>query len=137
MGGGVSIEPIDWDPSVFPKSGVKLSYIEEFFTACGGRDKLEGLTTTEVCDQYIKPLTEQSKSSYCDLLKHQNHGAVGQATVFISHAWRYKFLNVVSALLYHLRDEPDKVIWFDLFSNNQHRAQNCRMIGGVLLSSRQ
>ena len=57
MGGWVSMGPIEWEPNIFPKSDVKLSYIEEFYTICGGRDKLEGSITTEVCDKY-KPLTE-------------------------------------------------------------------------------
>ena len=52
-----------FDYKVFPKDGVKLSFIEEFFTVCGGRDKLEGLTTTEVCEQHIKRLTMSTKSS--------------------------------------------------------------------------
>ena len=28
---------------------------------------------------------------------------------------------VVDALEYHFREQPDIVIWFDLFSNNQHK----------------
>ena len=44
---------------------------------------------------------------------------VGIATLFVSHAWKYKFLDVVNALARHLKDEPDTFIWFDLFSNNQ------------------
>jgi hypothetical protein len=47
-------------------------------------------------------------------------GSVGKAEVFVSHAWKYKFLDVVSALEYHFKDTPDIIIWFDLFSNNQH-----------------
>ena len=41
----------------FPKNGVTLSYIGEFFEACGGRAKLEGLTTTEVNEKHVKPVT--------------------------------------------------------------------------------
>ena len=52
----------------------------------------------------------------------QKHEAVGLATVFISHAWKYLFLDVVDALLYHFQHESDIIIWFDLFSNNQHKA---------------
>jgi hypothetical protein len=43
--------------------------------------------------------------------------------VFISHAHQYVFLDVLSALQYHLgrgEDKLDTVIWFDLFSINQH-----------------
>jgi tetratricopeptide (TPR) repeat protein len=47
---------------------------------------------------------------------------VGEAKVFISHAWKYEFLDVVDALMYHFKDEADIIVWFDLFSNNQHKA---------------
>jgi len=56
------------------------------------------------------------------MLESQHHPAVGIATVFISHAWKYLFLDVMCALEYHFRDQPDIIIWFDLFSNNQHKA---------------
>jgi hypothetical protein len=42
------------------------------------------------------------------------------ATVFISHAHSYKFMDVISALKWHLRNEPETIVWFDLFSINQH-----------------
>jgi hypothetical protein len=43
----------------------------------------------------------------------------------LSHAWKYKFLDVVDTLKYYFMKEeqvePNKIIlWFDLFSNNQH-----------------
>ena len=106
----------------FPKDGVKLSYVAEFLAICGGREKLQGLTTTEVSEKFVKPMSESCQSSFCDMLKGQSHPAVGVASVFISHAWKYRFLEVVDALIYHFEDEPSIVIWFDLFSNNQHKA---------------
>lgn len=106
----------------FPKDGVTLSYLADFFTACGGRKELKGLTTTEVNEKFVKPMTFFCLSSFCEMLKGQRHPAVGVASIFISHAWKYKFLEVVDALLYHFRDESGIVIWFDLFSNNQHKA---------------
>ncbi|MFN9909593.1 MAG: hypothetical protein ACK56F_26330, partial [bacterium] len=57
------------------------------------------------------------------MLRAANHAAYHpEANVFISHAWKYKFLDVVDALLHHFNDRPDIVVWFDLFSNNQHQA---------------
>jgi hypothetical protein len=47
---------------------------------------------------------------------------VNAATVFISHAWKYTFLDVIDALVNHFQSTPDIIIWFDLFSNNQHKA---------------
>ena len=109
----------------FPKDGVRLSGLDEFVSKCGGSAALNGLTTTDVCNQYLKPLTQATGKSYCEELKAAGDPAVGTATVFISHAWAYKFLDVVEAIKYHFRDADDSVvIWFDLFSNNQHSAPN-------------
>ena len=110
-------------PLPFRKHGVRLDYYQEFIAACGGRDSLKGLTTTEVNENFVKPATAHFQSSYCDMLSSQRHAAVGLlATVFTSHAWKYLFLDVIDALLYHFQDEPGIVVWFDLFSNNQHKA---------------
>ena len=107
----------------FPKSGVKLfEGIEDFYDRCGGKEHLVGLTTKEVCDIFVKPQTDIYQSSFCELLEAQNSHTVGIATVFISYAWMYVFLDVISALEDHFRDQPDIIIWFDLFSNNQHKA---------------
>jgi hypothetical protein len=52
---------------------------------------------------------------------------VRKANVFVSHAWKYKFLDVVDALKSHFNasEEMDSVvIWFDLFSNNQNSTED-------------
>jgi len=122
----VSLQPINCAGMTsqaldFPKLGVKLYQgIHDFYDRCGSKEDLEGLTTTQVCDLFIKPQTESYQSSYCKMLESQHHPAIGIATVFISHAWKYRFLDVICALEYHFRDQPDIIIWFDLFSNNQH-----------------
>jgi len=95
------LQPLPFDSTVFPKKGIKLSYLEEFFRECGGRDSLNDLTTTEVCERYIKPITETTQSSYCELMSVLGHEGVGEATVFISHAWKYKFLDVIDSILQH------------------------------------
>ena len=112
----------DGKPLPFPKHGVRLSFYSQFVEECGGRDALVNLTTTDVCERFVKPATARLQASYCDVLTRQQHAAVGLASVFISHAWKYAFLDVVDALLYHFRDEREVVVWFDLFSNNQHKA---------------
>jgi len=120
----------------FSKQGIRLSYLlNEFVETCGGSKALKGLTTTEVSNKFVKPATEKCQSSYCDMFIEQqnqksehddndNVAAVDRATVFISHAWQYDFLHVLSALEDHFKDEPDIIIWIDLFSNNQHKASN-------------
>ena len=56
------------------------------------------------------------------MVKAENGSKIGKATVFISHAWKYKFMDLLSALKHHFRNENDDdvYIWFDLFSVNQH-----------------
>eukprot|EP01031_Cornospumella_fuschlensis_P031768 gene31768-38398_t len=113
------IDPTTCDDA-FPKLGVKLSVFEEFIENYGGEEAFEGLTTTDVCETILKPITAPNNCSYCDILMAAQHLGVGVANVFISHAWKYKFLDVLEALKYHFQDQPDIIVWFDLFSNNQH-----------------
>jgi hypothetical protein len=42
------------------------------------------------------------------------------ANVFISHAWKYNFLDVMEAVRLHYNNDTSIVIWFDLFSVNEH-----------------
>ena len=75
----------------YPIDGIKLSGLDVFISECGGRSMLQGLTTGEVVNMFIKPLIIHEKSSYCDYLKtidKNNVGevqTVGEAQVFISH----------------------------------------------------
>ena len=114
------------DDDTFPKAGVKFSFIvKEFLEECGGEEAIGDWTTAQVCEQVIKSRTRDSQSSYCELMKQRGHFAYGETpTAFISHAHSYKFLDVVNALEWHLRDEPDTIVWFDIFSINQHVAND-------------
>lgn len=111
----------------FPLLGITLRGIAQFVDEVG-RDRLIGLTTTEVCEQFVKPITSDVRLSYCDYyLQVPREGSlfeVREATVFISHAWKYPFLEVFSALNDHFpmdsQEEEEAVLWFDLFSNSQH-----------------
>jgi tetratricopeptide (TPR) repeat protein len=96
---------------------------------CGGKSALANKRTEEVCQEFLMPMTKELKLSYCDLLKLEpNQKKIGIASVFISHAWKFLFLDVVQAIERHFQKEitgPDSenfYIWFDLFSNNQHIA---------------
>ena len=137
---------------VAPFLGLTLAAIDEFVeSVCGGESVLItngtlgyipnpaepgkympdltrrpelAMTTTNVNDFFQKPKTEAKKISYCDLLMEQGSSGVGEATVFISHAWKYDFIDVLKLLRYYFRDEPETKIFFDLFSNNQHENEN-------------
>jgi hypothetical protein len=104
----------------FSKTGVKLSFYDKFITSCGGVELLSGKTTKEICEEIIKPMTSSSKLSYCDLLNLENHPAINVATVFVSHCWNSVFLDVLAALNHHFKENPDVVVWFDVFSHNLH-----------------
>jgi len=107
----------------FPKVGVRFSVFVQFIMDNGGYDRFRDMTTTQVSDSVLKVVTKTRQCSYCELLQFEKEDpGVGKAEVFISHAWKYKFLDVVSALENHFKDKPDTFIWFDLFSNNQHLA---------------
>jgi hypothetical protein len=80
----------------FPMDGVRLSAFDQIIEACGGRDVLAHLTTTQVCERFVKPATARLEASYCEMLAQRQPGAVGKATVFISHAWKCVFLDVVT-----------------------------------------
>lgn len=108
----------------FPKHGLKLSGFREFIDLCGGPRELHELTTAVVCEQFVKRFTFSARVSYCTKLLAASSEHVGIATHFISHAWRYKFLDTYSAILDHFDSEPDAIVWFDVFSNNQHIAPN-------------
>ncbi len=49
---------------------------------------------------------------------------VGKPQAFISHAWKYLFLDTLDALENHFKDNLDVFIWFDLFAINQHKASD-------------
>ena len=75
-----------------------------------GRPTLEGLTTTQVCNSFVKPRTLEHKLSYCDYLKVNDLAIVEKATVFVSHAWGYLFLELYDTLANHFQEEPKTVI---------------------------
>lgn len=120
-------------PQEFSKMGVRLSYLGEFIKACGGRSQLEGLSTTEVCQRFIVPWTEATQTSFCEWLQWQEHPAIAPANIFISHAWECCFLDVMAAIVEHMKQgsainrkkentaNDDPIIWFCLFCNNQHK----------------
>ena len=99
----------------FPKEGVTLDVFDQFIAHAGGKKALKDLTTTEVCNKFLKALTAEKEESYCDQLKRQGSKHVGSAHLFVSHAWKYRFLDVVSAIRHHIKDDREVFIWFDLF----------------------
>ena len=82
------------------------------------------LQELDIEDVFQQFLSKECKLSYCDLIlanqtsKASIGDAVGDANVLISSSPDHNFLDVLDILAYHFKDEPNKVIWFDLFSLN-------------------
>ncbi|EGD75624.1 mbre TPR repeat protein [Salpingoeca rosetta] len=91
-------------------------------------DTYTEMTTEDACKQLVVPRTQQDNCAYVDLLRKQSsHEHVGKATVFVSHAWRYKIADVLNVLLEFAEeqraskeDSQPVFFWFDLFMNNQN-----------------
>ena len=94
----------------FPSLGVKLVHLRRFVENCGGRQELQGLTTTDVRDNFIIPMTLVENNSYCEMLQSTSPEEVGEANVFVSHAWKYTFLEVVDLLENYFEKNKEKKI---------------------------
>jgi tetratricopeptide (TPR) repeat protein len=99
-------------------------------------------TTTKVCDELVKPWTSSVQNSFQYLMKekhsitpHPHLNVIYSESYanckphyFISHAWKYQFVEVVESLEHYFEKHfPDKsnteiYIWFDLFLNDQWNA---------------
>jgi tetratricopeptide (TPR) repeat protein len=106
----------------FSLLGISLEGFRYFIDCCG-RQNLEGLTVTEVNERFQLKATDLTQMSYCDHLKSTGYERfINKAEVFISHAWMFKFLDTFDTLVDYFSDRPNIFIWFDMFSNNQHKA---------------
>ena len=86
-------------------------------------------TTTQVNLCVVKPDTLVVGCSYARMLvaRGEGEGAVGRPTLFLSHAWRYRFADLVDALDEHLAglpaaDRDAARVWNDIFVENQNSA---------------
>ncbi|KAJ3034332.1 Kinesin light chain 3 [Rhizophlyctis rosea] len=104
-----------------PLLGVRIEFFNEFMIECGSRVKFEGLTTSDVCETFIKSLTRPGES-ICQ--QRKSSSMVGTSNCFISHSWVYKFLDVVDSITAYFETNKsvagDVFVWFDLFTLPQH-----------------
>ncbi|KAJ3127206.1 Kinesin light chain 3 [Nowakowskiella sp. JEL0407] len=109
------------------KTGVRLSYLKVFIAENGGRGVFEGLTTKDVSDRFIFRQTFRSKQSLCEQLAANRKGHyVGDSNWFISHAWQYKFLDLVDAIFLFFNETPDGVITLNRPENFGKRPEKRR-----------
>jgi hypothetical protein len=92
----------------------------------------EALTTAQVVERVIKPLTASAQCSYvawlgaaCD---SRGYPLVAPATVFISHAWLNPFSALAAAIFGklggdELADAHEVYLWNDIFVSCQHRTE--------------
>jgi len=86
-------------------------------------------TTTDVCLGLVKELTAGARTSLALCLlevgaKDANGVPfVAEATVFLSHAWRYYAKDSFAAMeAYAQRQDHETYFWYDIFTNDQHDA---------------
>lgn len=103
----------------FPQLGIRLNFLLDWARK---KEISSNFTTADVCQKIIKPETQIEKCSYCDYLKSVDTFAVGRADVFISHAWQYKFWDLLRALETYFDQDLDVYLWIDIFCFNQHVA---------------
>ncbi|KAJ3194020.1 Kinesin light chain 3 [Irineochytrium annulatum] len=121
---------VSTDPMAMTTLGVRLSFVHDLIEAFGGRDNLRSLKTEDISALFIKPLTQSTQKSFIDTMLLLNRtDVVAESTHFISHAWRYQFIDVVEAIDHffatqHKLPAHEVVIWFDMFSNSQHNTAN-------------
>ncbi|KAJ3039182.1 Kinesin light chain 3 [Rhizophlyctis rosea] len=116
------------DSQSLPLLGVRLSYFNVFVEKWGGKHELMGLTTEDVCNKFVHPLTSPGRSLCSHLVEEASKvSTVDLANYFISHPWKYPFLTVVDAIQSFFTSEgltaTDPIIWFDVFSLPQHGRQ--------------
>ena len=117
----------------FPKSGVSL----ELLRRCKALAVTHRWTTTDLSEQFIKAETQAMQCSFEEFMRHKHseepHPTLGlthgecfydAATVFISHAWRYQFAELVDAVETFTEDHAPAEFsyWVDLFVNDQWNA---------------
>ena len=120
----------------FPKQGVTLKLLLRMKQLA--KDK--NWTTTELSDNFIKPETQPMQCSFDVYMKIQYsttpHPILGltydecyekgPANVFVSHAWRYLFVELVTAIETFTDSHVGEKwsYWVDLFVNDQWNAPN-------------
>ncbi|EGD78762.1 hypothetical protein PTSG_01739 [Salpingoeca rosetta] len=123
----VTADLVDTNNKTTPEintTGVSAEFLEVFLRDLQSTQgaRYYDLTTKDVCDLVVIPRTKANKQAYVDLVKHDNPQYLGKANAFVSHAWKYKIVDVVGTLLEFAKEHPNTFFWFDLFINNQNIA---------------
>ena len=85
-----------------------------------------GITTSGINKEIVKPKTLGTNRPYINKyigVSDPNTGVphTSSATVFVSHAWKYTFYEVVVAVMeQYASKHQDAYFWFDLLTNDQN-----------------
>ena len=128
------------DSDAIPRVGVTLAAVERFqrevarargeqrpWLLCFGATT-RGLTTDAVNKLAMARLTGARRCAYASLLDAGDASLVGEATIFVSHAWAMQFDALVATLRDFDREqrarEPARTpyFWLDLLVNDQFAA---------------
>ena len=128
---GVSMECLrsirKYQHDLFETGGQDFVFGKGFTDANG-----EPATTTQVCMQLVKSLTQGARTSLALCLKHLGvkgdggHPFVSEASVFVSHAWGYYAKDAFDSMEAYAEEKAKEgtivYFWFDIFTNDQHDA---------------
>lgn len=98
------------DPAL-PTLGVRLGVLVALKNVVLALDP--EMTTTDACFEIFRPLTSRGRTSFAELLQLGpldgvgSADDVGEANRFVSHAWRYRFVDLVGAMEDACRRNPD------------------------------
>ncbi len=121
------ITPSSSEPQ--PLQGISLAGFKILVEAAGGRACLETWTTGRLKYDYLLPATAPARDSFARAVLAPRADAsslVGRATVFLSHAYDYLFLDALDAITaWEARQPPltppaPHFYYFDLAVVNQH-----------------
>ncbi|KAJ3281213.1 WD repeat-containing protein 38 [Rhizoclosmatium sp. JEL0117] len=105
--------------------GLPVNHLYTLVNQFGGRAALAGLSTAQVVDKFIRPMTSASNVSLCGYMTlNSNASLVQDAQYFISHSHSSSFLGLVDALeswaLSNNLNAFSTIVWIDIFSLSQH-----------------
>eukprot|EP01041_Mallomonas_annulata_P000523 gene523-999_t len=140
----------------FPMRGVTLKLLQGLRDHVVNDLRCPRWTTTDVCEHLIKPWTHDSQCSFADFIQNEFSNEIfvpiglnykqcfgERASIFVSHAWKYEFVELVSSVetffvdqMENFDDDSDGTgtgtanritadntyLWLDLFVNDQWHA---------------
>ena len=107
--------------------GVHISAIRKFLSS-HQEVKNRRMTTVQVNRAVIKSETRDTNqpfiNKYIGLTHSDGRPLAAPATLFVSHAWKSAFCDIVDALEQHEAKYPDTYFWLDIFAIYQNRTEH-------------